>query len=781
ISPTIARDVASLAESPGVAIPAEDLAEFQFSYYPLIRDQAGVVSGDGSVELPEISAPKLKLAVTFAPKHLVTLDWAFTYSVGDRDVEFQLTDSALVGRDTKAERDLLEMLDDLGADALWNPLFHGLARRTSVALVGMDTSDFARKALPELIADPRIDVVVSGEPADYSEADAPPLISVTTSDSEDPDWFELNVAVSIDGESVELAPLLLALGSGDEYLLLDSGTSFRLDRPELNSLRDLIEEARGLADTSGNSLRLTRLHVGLWEDLVNLGVVAEQSTRWRDSVRQLLSASALATLDAEVGSEAAPLALPDDFGTELRPYQQAGYEWLCQLWDLRLGGILADDMGLGKTVQTLALASRAAHARQLGANGTPLLIVAPTSVVATWAEQAQRFCPQLRTATINETQNRSGVPLSEAADGADIVVTSYALFRIDAEAYQQIPWSGLVLDEAQFVKNHQSKTYQAARRLKADFKLAITGTPMENSLMDLWSMLSIAAPGLFPNPKRFTQDYLKPIEQGKDPEVLDRLRRRVRPLMLRRTKDQVALDLPPKTEQVLHVPLHSRHRRIYDTHLNRERQRLLGMLDDMNRNRIEILKSLTTLRQLSLDAALLDPAHDQKVPSAKIDVLVEQLQEVAAEGHRALVFSQFTRFLGRVRDRLSAEGIQTCYLDGRTRDRQRRIDEFVNGTAPAFLISLKAGGFGLNLTAADYVYVLDPWWNPAAEAQAVDRTHRIGQERPVMVYRLISTGTIEEKVMALQDRKRELFAAVMDGGTTGAPLTPDDIRALLSP
>ena len=494
-----------------------------------------------------------------------------------------------------------------------------------------------------------------------------------------------------------------------------------------------------------------------------------------------MSASALATHDAEAMSEAAPLALPEDFGTELRPYQQAGYEWLCQLWDLRLGGILADDMGLGKTVQTLALASRAAQAGQLGANGTPLLIVAPTSVVATWAEQTQRFCPQLRTATINETQSRSGVPLSEAADGMDIVVTSYALFRIDAEAYQQIAWSGLVLDEAQFVKNHQAKTYQAARRLKADFKLAITGTPMENSLMDLWSMLSIAAPGLFPNPKRFTQDYLKPIEQGKDPEVLDRLRRRVRPLMLRRTKDQVALDLPPKTEQVLHVPLHARHRRIYDTHLNRERQRLLGMLDDMNSNRIAILKSLSTLRQLSLDYALLDPAHDKKVTSSNLDVVVEQLQEVAAEGHRALVFSQFTRFLGRVRDRLSAEGIQTCYLDGRTRDRQRRIDEFVNGTAPAFLISLKAGGFGLNLTAADYVYVLDPWWNPAAEAQAVDRTHRIGQERPVMVYRLISTGTIEEKVMALQDRKRELFAAVMDGGTTGAPLTPDDIRALLSP
>jgi SNF2 family DNA or RNA helicase len=298
--------------------------------------------------------------------------------------------------------------------------------------------------------------------------------------------------------------------------------------------------------------------------------------------------------------------------------------------------------------------------------------------------------------------------------------------------------------------------------------------------MDLWSLLSITAPGLFPNPQRFATYYRRPIEGGSAPERLDSLRRRVRPLMLRRTKEQVASELPPKTEQILDVTLNPRHRRIYDTHLNRERQRVLRLVDDLDRNRFAILKSLTLLRQLSLDASLVDDRHAGRVHSSKIDVLVEQLSEVAAEGHRALVFSQFTRFLSLVRARLEEEGITCCYLDGRTRDRARRIAEFTDGDAPAFLISLKAGGFGLNLTAADYVFVMDPWWNPATEEQAIDRAHRIGQDKPVMVYRLVATDTIEEKVVALQQRKRDLFARVIDGGAAaGSLLTAEDIRELL--
>ena len=442
----------------------------------------------------------------------------------------------------------------------------------------------------------------------------------------------------------------------------------------------------------------------------------------------------------------------------------------------QLGGILADDMGLGKTVQTLAMLCRAKEEGRLDA---PLLVVAPTSVVGNWAAEAARFTPGLDVATVMETERRRGTPLGAETAGADLVITSYALFRIDHDAYTAQSWSGLVLDEAQFAKNHQAKTYQCARRLDAPFKLAITGTPLENNLMDLWALLSIVAPGLFPSPQRFAEVYRTPIERGSDPALLAALRRRIRPLIRRRTKEQVAADLPAKQEQVLEVTLAPRHRKIYDTHLARERQKVLGLLDDIDKNRFTILKSLTLLRQLSLAPSLVDAKY-ASVHGAKIDVLLENLVEVTRGGHRALVFSQFTGFLHQIRDRLDAAGIGYAYLDGRTRGRAKVIDGFKRGDAPVFLISLKAGGFGLNLTEADYCFVLDPWWNPATEAQAVDRTHRIGQDKTVVVYRLVSTNTIEEKVMALKERKSALFRSVMDeDALLAAPLSADDIRGLL--
>jgi SNF2 family DNA or RNA helicase len=312
----------------------------------------------------------------------------------------------------------------------------------------------------------------------------------------------------------------------------------------------------------------------------------------------------------------------------------------------------------------------------------------------------------------------------------------------------------------------------------APVKLAITGTPMENNVMELWSLLSITAPGLFPSPTRFRDYYARPIEKDGDAELLAQLRRRVRPLMKRRTKEQVAADLPAKLEQVLEVELHPKHRKLYQTVLQRERQKVLGLLEDMNRNRFSILRSLTSLRQLSLHAGLVDEEH-ATMPSAKVDALAEQLRDVIDGGHRALVFSQFTSFLAKVRERLAADGVGYCYLDGRTRNRADVLDQFKNGTVPVFLISLKAGGFGLNLTEADYCFLLDPWWNPATEAQAVDRTHRIGQTRNVMVYRLIAKDTIEEKVLALQKRKADLFTSVMDDGDVFSPaLTAEEVRGL---
>jgi SNF2 family DNA or RNA helicase len=459
---------------------------------------------------------------------------------------------------------------------------------------------------------------------------------------------------------------------------------------------------------------------------------------------------------------------------ELRPYQRDGFAWLASLWDLGIGGVLADDMGLGKTLQTLALFC---HARELDPTIGPFLVVAPTSVVPNWVNEAEHFAPGLVVESVTDTLKKSGRVLDDIAK-ADVVVTTYKLLRLDAAAYAGITWAGVVLDEAQYVKNHTAKTYRSVRELNSPFTLALTGTPMENNLMELWSILSIAAPGLFPDPKGFETYYAKPIEKLGDRDRLDALRRRIKPLVLRRTKELVARDLPPKQEQVLEVELGTRHRKIYDTQLARERQRVLGLLGDFDRNRFTILRSITVLRQLSLHPGLVDPAHEA-VPCAKLDALLEQVLEVASGGHRALVFSQFTSFLSLVRARLTSAGIAFSYLDGSTRNRGAVVDAFRDGDDPVFLISLKAGGFGLNLTEADYCFLLDPWWNPATENQAIDRTHRIGQTRPVNVYRLIAANTIEEKVVALARRKAELFAGVMDDGDLFASsLSADDVRGL---
>jgi SNF2 family DNA or RNA helicase len=378
------------------------------------------------------------------------------------------------------------------------------------------------------------------------------------------------------------------------------------------------------------------------------------------------------------------------------------------------------------------------------------------------------------------TARKAGTTIAQVAAGTDIVVTSYAIFRLDFDAFADVEWSGLILDEAQFAKNHQTRANESARRLRTPFKLAITGTPMENNLMELWAMLAIVAPGLYGSAMKFREDYVKPVAgEGDSTPLLARLRRRIRPLLLRRTKDQVAPELPERQEQVLRVTLDTKHRRIYDTHLQRERSRLLGLLDSFDENRVAVFRALTTLRRMALDASLVDPEYDG-VPSAKLGLLAEHLLEVAAEGHRALVFSQFTSFLAKAAEMCRELGIPYEYLDGSTRRRPEVIARFKDGTAPVFLISLKAGGFGLNLTEADYCFLLDPWWNPATEAQAIDRTHRIGQTRPVMVYRMIARDTIEEKVVALARRKAALFSGVMDDGDLFASsLTAEEIRGLL--
>jgi len=761
-----------------LVVPESGQAAFLSNYYPRLRRMAAVTSSDGSFTAPEISEPALVVRAAYTRGHRVEVRWEWVYQVGGTELRAGLGSAPDPFRDSQAEA---RVFGGLGLPAGLPGVPRGQdqarierSRSSAFTLHGLDTMTFTTEVLPLLSGRDDVRLEVTGQVPDYHEAGDSLEIEVSAGERDgDPDWFDLGIDITVEGRKVPFAELFVALANGQTHLLLPDGAYFSLDKPELASLARLIDEARTLQDQPDGALRISRFQAGLWEELADLGDVGHQAAAWQRQVRGLL----------DVG-QIEPAPIPASICARLRPYQLSGFQWLAFLWANGLGGILADDMGLGKTLQTLALIQHAKDMRGPESPGTvrprPFLIVAPTSVLANWAAEADRFAPDLKVVTVSDTLGRRGVSLSGVIDGADAVVTSYTLLRLDFEAYGAVEWAGLFLDEAQYVKNHQSKAYQCARRVTTPFKVAITGTPMENNLMELWSLLSITAPGLFPNPERFKDYYARPIEKGGNAELLAQLRRRIRPLIMRRTKEQVAADLPAKQEQVLEVELHPRHRKVYQTHLQRERQKVLGLLDDVNHNRFTILRSLTLLRQLSLHAALVDEEHAD-VPSAKIDSLIEQIEDVVGGGHRALVFSQFTRFLRMARTRLEAAGVECCYLDGTTTNRPAVISSFKDGTAPVFLISLKAGGFGLNLTEADYCFLLDPWWNPATEAQAVDRTHRIGQTRNVMVYRLIASGTIEEKVMALKARKQELFSSVIDSdGAFSSALSAEDIRALFA-
>ena len=856
--PTEALSRVLRGDGEAITIPAGDVERFETEHLEALTRALPVLSADTSIRMPRPTTLRAALAVHVdTAEHHLSTEWSIRYVGEDGEVRSShaLPDLAAAaegrvedrtaGRDidgeTRLAREVLNHLLPLAGrhPALWQPL----------DLRGMDTARFMTETLPVLRELEAFDIEVDDDVPDYREAEAAPVITTSVSDDEErPDWFSLSVRVHVGQEEIPLALLMAAVATGEPEVLLESGTWVSIDRPEIEALARLMEEGRELADPQAQGeLRVSALHAGYYEVLESLGVIERATARWKERVGRLLERARAAEAAAErsggrpvggddaggtaerTGEGTGGAAVPEGMRATLRPYQLEGYRWLDFLRQAGLGGVLADDMGLGKTVQVLAAVQRLfeQRAETQGSEPTgsgdpgepegtgPVLVIAPTSVVGSWVEQAERFCPGLRVRAVRRTAAKREETLAQIVEGCDVVVTSYTIARLGEEEFIAQDWAWVVCDEAQFVKNHTSATYKAVRRLRSPSTIAITGTPLENSLMDLWALMSIAAPGLLPDPERFGQVYRKPIDRG-DAEALGRLRRRMRPFLLRRTKEQVAADLPAKTEQVLAVELGAKHRKAYDQRLARERQRILGLLEeDTAQSRFIALKALTTLRQMALDPALVDgedgmepetaesaggeeageaaggtggsgkraargakavkgrdagaPATGRRrpgrrpSPSAKVEVLVEHLGPILSEGHRALVFSQFTRYLSGVREHLEATGVRTAYMDGSTPDRQKVIDAFRAGEADVFLISLKAGGFGLTLTEADYVFLLDPWWNPQAEEQAVDRTHRIGQDKPVMVYRLVSADTIEEKVMALKEKKAELFARVVEG------------------
>lgn len=597
-------------------------------------------------------------------------------------------------------------------------------------------------------------------------------------------WFDAELGIELDGERISLLPILhraladrrlnLSSAPPDEpvdavwYVTLADGRMVALPLARLRSLvAPLLQWLVGGEQT----LRLPRAAVGILDDL-------SQAAQLELHGKTAASLRALAT-EMRQANGRRPVAVPRTLKATLRPYQRDGLTWLDFLARTGLGGVLADDMGLGKTVQILAHLLKEREAGRLDA---PALVVCPTSVVGNWHEQAARFAPVLRVRIIHGSARHDEYA---SLDACDLAITTYALLPRDRETLMKQQFTLAIFDEAQALKNAGSQAAQVARALPARRKIAVTGTPLENHLGELWSQFECVLPGLLGDGKSFTRHFRTPIEKHGDSDRQQQLNRRIAPFVLRRTKAQVAQDLPPKTEMVQMLELSGKQRALYET----LRLSMHDKVRDAVKHRglaqssIIILDALLKLRQACCDPRLIKIDAARKVKeSAKLDALLEMLEELLSEGRKILLFSQFTGMLDLIEEALRARGIDWLRLDGNSRNRAQLVERFQSGEAPLFLISLKAGGVGLNLTAADTVIHYDPWWNPAAEAQATDRAHRIGQTQPVFVYKLICTGTVEEKILALQQRKGDLARALLEGGTrTRLAFDETDIEDLFAP
>ena len=734
-------------------IPAADVAEFRGTWLPALLKRFSMASSDGSFDAqarPDVSV----VGTVRRDGESVVVRWWAEYLQGESRSRTPVAHCM----EDEAVAEIVRRVESWGRgmdSALWSaPPRTGRLAPWRVPAFLEEVVD--TEGVDGLVWDVAEDVRAIEVREDGFEVD----LNV---DPAERDWFDLNVRLRLGNVTISVREALEAIAGGQDYVEV-AGTWVRLDGERIRSLATLLEEARTLVGWDGEGVRLTPMQVGVVDLFATASDHVAMSDAWRMRIAPLRDASTDAGLPP----------LPS-LATILRPYQRRGHAWLTARLSGGIGGILADDMGLGKTVQILsAVAALRAHAGE----SSPVLVVVPTSVVGVWIDQARTFTPGLEVRAVKETATRRGTTIREEVENADIVVTSYTLARLESEQWSQVRLGGLVIDEAQAVKNPRTATYRVLRDLDAPWKLAVSGTPIENSLSDLWSLLSLTCPGLLPPWETFQQQVRRPIENGADPAMLARLSAYVAPFVLRRTKEEVAPDLPDKIVDVVRVDLGKEHRHIYDQFLARERARILDLLRDVDANRMSVLASITRLRQLALDPALVEESYAH-VGSAKIEYLADRLDEIVPLGHQALVFSQFTSFLERIRHMLERRGISVVQLDGSTRGRAEVIEKFRSGQAQVFLISLKAGGSGLTLTEADYVYVMDPWWNPAAEEQAIDRAHRIGQTKKVNVYRMVATDTIEAKVVELQDRKRQLISSVMNGTGTGARLSEADLRGLL--
>jgi superfamily II DNA or RNA helicase len=628
---------------------------------------------------------------------------------------------------------------------------------------------FIEEGIPQLQAEGWQITQAQGTSLQLSRADG----IMAEVDSPQNDWFELRFDIEVNGKKIALLPLISEL-IGDYrpgtlpptlYLPYEEGHYIEIQSAQIEPIMQNIIE---LYDTlgAGSELRLSRLDaprlLELGDTPINGGVMLQRLAR------KLSSFSGIKEV-----------TLPSTFKGELRDYQQQGVNWLQFLREYDLAGILADDMGLGKTVQTLA---HLAVEKRAGRMKRPSLIVAPTSLMGNWRREAQQFTPGLRVVVLHGPARSAHFAHLQQYD---LILTTYPLLSRDSEVLNAIDYHYLILDEAQVIKNHRSQASQLVRTIRANHRLSLTGTPMENHLGELWAQFDFLLPGFLGAQEQFVRNYRTPIEKFGDTEKLQRLTRRTSPFMLRRSKEMVATELPAKSEFIRSVPIEGKQAALYESIRLTMEKKVREAISKLGlaRSHITILDALLKLRQVCCDPRLLPKGQGNKVGhSAKYEMLMEMIPELLDEGRRILLFSQFTKMLGLIEEGLNEAGIPYTKLTGQTRKRDEAIETFRSGKVNLFLISLKAGGVGLNLTEADTVIHYDPWWNPAVESQATDRAHRIGQDKPVFVYKLLTEGTVEEKILALQERKRRLADSVYSKGEkeSGLLIDADTIGSLLS-
>ena len=613
----------------------------------------------------------------------------------------------------------------------------------------------------------------------YADIDEPPEAGNA--------WFELELGIVVNRKRVPLLPVLVQLirtapldfnpdvlaahAEADQMLAtLPDGVRVALPwgrvKPILSTLGELY-----FNDKIKNKVRLSTLDAARLEELAK-GTELNWTggERLRETGRKLSQFGKVKKVDAPKGLQAT-----------LRDYQLDGLAWMQFLREYDLGGILADDMGLGKTVQTIA---HILTEKEAGRLTNPALVIAPTSLMMNWMEEAARFAPDLKVLLL---QGKERMDLFDQIDGADIVLTTYALLPRDEEKLREHQYHLVILDESHYIKNTRSKAAQTAGSLNARHRLCLSGTPLENHLGELWSQFHFLLPGLLGDEKTFNTQFRHPIERQDDPVRRMLLNRRIKPFLLRRTKDHVAKELPEKTEMIRRIEITGPQRDLYETVRLAMDKKVREEIDrkGVARSQIVILEALLKLRQVCCDPRLVKAMPGKKntaAVSAKLTDLMQMVDDLLGEGRKILVFSQFTSMLGLIEEELDARKIPYAILTGETRDRSAQVAAFQQGAVPIFLISLKAGGVGLNLTAADTVIHYDPWWNPAAENQATDRAWRIGQDKPVFVYKLIAKGTLEEKIQLLQQKKSELAASILaEGESQKMALTQEDLQAIFAP